>query len=362
MGTRAFDELARHSAASLRRRERDDGVSAAPCCARPAAARRRTRAVQPRVRSGARRPHEAAHRRTARAPEIADALAALDVDAGDVLALIVGDPTPLSGAARAGERAESRRRSHGLPAARRLLHRRRDRTLRRRATDRVAARLSNATGARRVGIDAPRRRRAGVVRHGALHDVRVGLLPPHDAHVRAHPPRGARASSGPIRARSIPIEEFLAWDDFRVLDALAGSQARRRARCANAFASTRWPPSSTPNAICAPSSLRSALLRDRFGARERVGRLAVAAAASPAARRWASEQTVWVAGPGGVVDAREASDLIAKLSGKAYWRKLFVRRDGVDVAEAAGSARKLSRQVSVPNADCAAASRAIGTR
>jgi len=46
------------------------------------------------------------------------------------------------------------------------------------------------------------------------------------------------------------------------------------------------------------------------------------------------EQTIWVDRPGGPVDARQASDLIAKLSGKAYWRKLFVRRSSVDVAEA----------------------------
>jgi hypothetical protein len=35
-----------------------------------------------------------------------------------------------------------------------------------------------------------------------------------------------------------------------------------------------------------------------------------------------------------IVDAREASDLIAKLSGKAYWRKLFVRTDVTSVEEA----------------------------
>jgi hypothetical protein len=35
-----------------------------------------------------------------------------------------------------------------------------------------------------------------------------------------------------------------------------------------------------------------------------------------------------------LVDAREVSDLINKLSGKAYWRKLFVRRDRADVREA----------------------------
>ena len=34
------------------------------------------------------------------------------------------------------------------------------------------------------------------------------------------------------------------------------------------------------------------------------------------------------------LDARDASDLIAKLSGKAYWRKLFVRTDVASVDEA----------------------------
>jgi len=44
--------------------------------------------------------------------------------------------------------------------------------------------------------------------------------------------------------------------------------------------------------------------------------------------------TVHVRLMGRVVDARIASDLIAKLSGKAYWRKLFVRTDVASVAEA----------------------------
>jgi len=41
-------------------------------------------------------------------------------------------------------------------------------------------------------------------------------------------------------------------------------------------------------------------------------------------------RTVWVGTPSGIVDARDASDLIKKLAGKAYWRKLFVRRDRAD--------------------------------
>jgi hypothetical protein len=36
----------------------------------------------------------------------------------------------------------------------------------------------------------------------------------------------------------------------------------------------------------------------------------------------------------GVAGAADASDLIARLSGRAYWRKLFVRKDRADLAEA----------------------------
>ncbi len=76
------------------------------------------------------------------------------------------------------------------------------------------------------------------------------------------------------------------------------------------------------------------------------------------------EQTVWVDRPGGAVDAREASDLIAKLSGKAYWRKLFVRADAAPTRapRRAASAPRSSRQLKLPIAACAAAKRAIGTR
>jgi hypothetical protein len=41
--------------------------------------------------------------------------------------------------------------------------------------------------------------------------------------------------------------------------------------------------------------------------------------------------TVRVRLTGRIVDARVASDLIGKLSGKAYWRKLFVRAAAAEV-------------------------------
>jgi len=51
--------------------------------------------------------------------------------------------------------------------------------------------------------------------------------------------------------------------------------------------------------------------------------------------------TVYVGGPAGLTDASEASDLIKKISGKAFWRKLFVERAKVDVAQA----RNLCREI-----------------
>ncbi len=130
-----------------------------------------------------------------------------------------------------------------------------------------------------------------------------------------------------------PIEEFLRWDDFRVLNELAGK--------------------ASPSARALRERIRVYALAAEFNAerdlrlyerceralRERFGDENV----------WADEQsqvlhrlplgvgqehTVWVKTSSGIVDAREASDLIAKLTGKAYWRKLFVRREAVDVREA----------------------------
>jgi uncharacterized protein len=129
------------------------------------------------------------------------------------------------------------------------------------------------------------------------------------------------------------IDEFLRWDDFRVLDVIA----ERPSEAAQALRE-RIVPYALAAEFNAERDLRvfeacETALRERFGA----------------ANVWADEQsqvlhrlplgvgderTVWVATPAGPVDAREASDLIAKLSGKAFWRKLFVRRNAVDVAEA----------------------------
>jgi HD superfamily phosphohydrolase len=131
-----------------------------------------------------------------------------------------------------------------------------------------------------------------------------------------------------------PIEEFLRWDDFRVINQIRD----RKSEAARALRE-RIRIYALAAEFNAEHDLRvyercKDMLEERFG-KENL---------------WADEQsqvmhrlpleadeqhrTVWVGTPSGVVDAREVSDLIAKLSGKAYWRKLFVRRDGVDVREA----------------------------
>ncbi|MHB8141347.1 MAG: HD domain-containing protein [Vulcanimicrobiaceae bacterium] len=130
------------------------------------------------------------------------------------------------------------------------------------------------------------------------------------------------------------IDAFLDWDDFRVLrdvstvhtDAARALRERQRVYAIAAeFNAERD--------LRAYTACERAL-RTRFGdenvwadAQEQVlHRLPLAADTN--------EPTVWVRGPGGIVDARDASDLIAKLVGKAYWRKLFVVRAHVDVAQA----------------------------
>jgi HD superfamily phosphohydrolase len=131
-----------------------------------------------------------------------------------------------------------------------------------------------------------------------------------------------------------PIEEFLRWDDFRVLNELGERSSepahalRERLRLYALAAEFNAERDLSVYEAC------EAALRERFGdaavwadeQSQALHRLPLGA--QPASR------TVWVGTPAGVVDARVASDVIAKLSGSAYWRKLFVRRGLADVKEA----------------------------
>jgi HD superfamily phosphohydrolase len=138
------------------------------------------------------------------------------------------------------------------------------------------------------------------------------------------------------------IDEYLEWDDFRVVDALRTVDAeparalRERELLYGLAAEFNAARDLSRFDACA------AALRERYGdavwadAQEQLlHRLPLGL--EPDA------PTVLIRVSAGTVDAREASDVIAKLSGKAYWRKLFVRRSAVDLAEA----RRVCREIIV---------------
>ena len=129
------------------------------------------------------------------------------------------------------------------------------------------------------------------------------------------------------------IDVFLDWDDFRVLDAfriLASATAR-----AIGERRTLYTLAAEYNAERDLSAYERArgLLTERYGdavwadAQEQLmHRLPLGVGDDL--------QTVLVRTHSGVVDARQASDLISRITGKAYWRKLFVRRAGINIDEA----------------------------
>jgi uncharacterized protein len=272
-------------------------------------------------------------------PELQRGLAAADVDAADVLGLILGDPASRYPALRelvSGPNLD----------ADRMDYLQRDAYFTGVATGRYDAdqlvaslRLFERDGRVVMGIDA-----RGVVALESFVMARYMMFASvyfhHTTRIFERILQQVLRELWPNPRSLAPIEEFLVWDDFRVLNELGGreSEATRALR-------ERIVLYGLAAEFNAERDLRvfeacERRLRERFGSNN----------------VWADEQsqvlhrlplgigqehTVWVSTSGGVVDAREASDLIAKLTGKAYWRKLFVRRDGVDLAEA----RRLCAQI-----------------
>jgi HD superfamily phosphohydrolase len=135
------------------------------------------------------------------------------------------------------------------------------------------------------------------------------------------------------------IDAFLAWDDFRVLDAIRtdpdpmAHALRDRVTVYGLAAEFNAEHDLATYAACERA------LRAEFGAavwsdsqQQLLHRLPLGGDGRP---------TVHVRMLGRNVDARLASDLIAKLSGQAYWRKLFVRKDAADI----GRARAICREI-----------------
>jgi HD superfamily phosphohydrolase len=130
-----------------------------------------------------------------------------------------------------------------------------------------------------------------------------------------------------------PIEEFLQWDDFRVLEAFRfatdepSRAIRDRATLYGLVAEFN-----AENDLSAFETCERAL-RDAYGdavwsdpQEQLMHRLQLVLDGRA--------QTVFVRTRFETIDAREASDLIARITGTAYWRKLFVERARVDVEKA----------------------------
>lgn len=135
------------------------------------------------------------------------------------------------------------------------------------------------------------------------------------------------------------IAEYLAWDDFRVLDTIRDDPhpdalALRERHTVYGLAAEFNAGSELVTYEACEHALRA-----RFGAavwsdsqEQLLHRLPLGGDERP---------TVRVRVTGRIVDARQASDLIAKLSGKAYWRKLFVRKSDA----ALNQAREICRDI-----------------
>lgn len=277
-------------------------------------------------------PHEARTRDLLNLPGLRAGLAALEVDPADVLALIAGDASGRYPALRelvSGPNLDADRMDYlqrdayftgvasGRYDAEQLL---------------ASLRLFERDGRVVTGIDA-----RGVVALESFVTARYMMFASvyfhHTTRIFERVLHDVLRELWPDPRALDPIDEFLRWDDFRVFDEVrdARSEAARALRerivvygLAAEFNAERD--------LRAFKACRDALV-------EAFGEGAV----------WADEQTqllhrlplgigarntVWVGTAAGVVDAREASDLIAKLSGNAYWRKLFVRRDAADLAQA----------------------------
>jgi HD superfamily phosphohydrolase len=145
--------------------------------------------------------------------------------------------------------------------------------------------------------------------------------------------REALAELWPEPSRLDAIDEYLAWDDFRVLDALRGSSSEAARALRDRVTIYGLAAEFNAERDLATFEACERELRARYGEHlwsdsqeQLLHRLPLGGDET--------RPTVHVQLAGRIVDARRASDLIEKLSGKAYWRKLFVRKDAVDLAEA----------------------------
>ncbi len=275
--------------------------------------------------------HEARTRAILALPEIADALAALEVATDDVLDLITCDPGnrfPVLREIVSGPNLDADRMDYLLRDAyfTGVVSGRYD-------CDQLigALRVFHNDGRAVLGVE-----RRGVV---ALESFVLARYMMFSSVYFHHTTRqferilhAALREVWPDPHALDPIGKFLAWDDFRVFDAL---------RSENSTAAHALRNRETLYALVAEFNAErdlSTFDTCRAALVERYGNAV-----------WADEQeqsmhrlppdfergpTVFVQSRTGLVDARNVSDLISRLGGNASWRKLFLLRSAGDVAAA----------------------------
>lgn len=276
--------------------------------------------------------HEARTGELLSLPDVRVALGELDVDPQEVLGLIVGE---------AGSRYPALRELVSGPNldADRMDYLQRDAYFTGVATGRFDAeqlvaslRLYERDGRVVMGIDA-----RGVVALESFVMARYMMFASvyfhHTTRIFERVLQDVMRELWPNPRALDPIAEFLRWDDFRVLNELAdyeseSARALRERIVVYALAAEFNAERDLRKYEACERALSAAFGKDNVWADEQsqvLHRLPLGIGQA---------HTVWVGTGTSLADAREVSDLIAKLTGKAYWRKLFVRRDAVDVQEA----------------------------
>ncbi len=256
-------------------------------------------------------------------PELAHALARLEVNPQELLALITGSPTPypvlrelVSGPNLDADRMDYLQRDAYFTGV----------TAGRYDTEQLIAslRVYEHNGAPVLGVDG----RGVNALEGfvvARYLMFASVYFHHTTRAFERTLHEALTDLWPDPSALDPIEAYLAWDDFRIIDAFrtthspAGQALRDRRRLYSLVAEYN------ANDDLTRFNEAARALRERYGdavwedtQHQLIHRLPLGASGS--------KPTVYVRTASGIVDAREASDLIARLSGKASWRKLYLRR------------------------------------
>jgi HD superfamily phosphohydrolase len=289
--------------------------------------------------------HEARTRAILALDEMRNALAALEVEPRDVLALITGDPAPRNGVLKelvSGPNLDADRMDYlqrdayftGVAGGRYDV-------------DQFAGslRVFEQNGNPVLGVDG-----RGLVALESFVLARYMMFATvyfhHTTRMFERVLQEALREIWPDPRALNPIETFLEWDDMRVFEALrhargeAAVALRERRKLYGLVVEFNGERDLKAYDACLEA------LRERFGNAVWADEQQQLMHRLPLLRE-GDAATVPVQTYAGLLDATQASDVIAKLSGPAHWRKVFVRRDAADLDEA----RRMCRAIIAAKAE-----------